>query len=141
MQADKPSITLCPVWVKRPRTGVHGRMEPKSMLTEKRSYGRLAARVSVTVILPDTGREVACYTRDISLTGMCLYLAEELAAGTRIQTATVLGAPAEIYRHKARIIWCRPDPDHQGWLAGLHLDELQGSPQAWKNAVIQVLVG
>jgi len=113
----------------------------------KRAHERF--RISVAVEIQSApgsgfleGQNLTCLTRDISLTGMCIYTYTEFPADSRLMLTLELGDPVKSFKLLGRVIWSTPDSNNEGcYMAGINLVKLPGDEAAWHNAVLQTLVG
>jgi hypothetical protein len=118
-------------------------------LKEQRRHSRIAAQINVTVEVQSApgqeslaGRKLACQTRDISITGMCLFTDTQLPAETGLLVVIELGTPRKTFKLLGKVIWCAIDNEGgDGYKTGIHLLQLPGDAASWQAAVIQTLVG
>lgn len=113
-------------------------------LEEKRSEGRLLSRLSSSVKIVSTesadsneGDLIECITRDISFTGICLLVKENLPVNSKVILKITNPNTGSEYNHMCEIAWSREK--ESGYLIGLHIYEHLCDVSEWKNMVICLL--
>jgi len=120
---------------------------PKNNPDNKRAHERFQIAVNVQIqSAPGSsflvGQRLSCHTRDISLSGMCIYAQTEIPTNTRLTLTLDLGEPAKTFNLLGKVIWSALDKDSQDrYQTGINLVILPGDARDWQNAVIQTLVG
>jgi len=120
---------------------------PEHNPDNKRAHERFQVAVAVQVqSAPGSafllGQRLTCQTRDISLSGMCIYAQAEFPPNTRLTLTLDLGEPAKTFNLLGKVIWSTQDKDSQDcYQTGINLIILPGDARDWQNAVIQMLVG
>lgn len=118
-------------------------------MKDQRAHSRLSTQITATVEVqsaPDQdvlqGTLLNCLTKDISLTGMCLYNEVQLPVETKLLLTMELGTPRKSFNMLGKVIWSGIDNEGgNGYMIGVHLVQLPGDIAAWQNAVLQTLVG
>ncbi len=113
-------------------------------LDEKRGEGRLLSRLSSSVKIVSTdsadrneGDLVECITRDISFTGVCLLIKENLPVNSKVILKIKNPISGSEYNHMCETTWSR---EKEGaYLVGLHIHEHLCDVSEWKNMVICLL--
>jgi Tfp pilus assembly protein PilZ len=114
--------------------------------SNNRAHERASLNVNVEVqSVPQSGAlegsKMVCLTRDISLTGMCIYTGMELPTGSNLLLDLELGNPVRHFNLLGKVIWSAPDSDVGRFKTGIHLTKLPGDTGAWHAAVLDRLVG
>lgn len=118
-------------------------MDPKKTKNH-RAHERTSLSVNVEVqseSSPLEGSKMICQTRDISLTGLCIYTGIVLPMGTNLLLDLELGSPVRQFNLLGKVIWCAPDTGTAQFKTGIHLTKLPGDTAAWHTAVLDRLVG
>jgi len=113
---------------------------------DNRAHDRAVLNVTVEVQpVPESGSskgsKMICVTRDISLTGLCIYTPMQLPAGTTLLMDLELGTPPREFNLLGKVIWSAADTDANRYKTGIHLTRLPGDTGAWHTAVLQRLIG
>lgn len=116
-------------------------------MNEQRVYSRISTQVFVDVEVQEApgaihlqGCRLQCQTRDISMTGICLYTGVELPVDTVLRIRIGFGSTERTFPLSGKVIWTVQEASDELYKAGIHLTRLPEDSGAWNNAVLQALV-
>ncbi len=115
-------------------------------MKERRQHRRIPHRIRVIIeanSLSDpeaaSTEQWVCETRDISLTGLCIYSDAPLPLNTQLYLTIVFEDSQASFNLLGNVVWCVRDNQNAAYRAGIHLLLLPGKRSAWRNCVLGLL--
>lgn len=100
-------------------------------MDERRRFVRLDTRIEASYSVLSKGRAARVVTKNVSAGGICLFLEEEIAPGTRLQVDLTLPDRKKPVRFTAEVAWCEA---YEMVAPGEHRRSVEAGPRVFSHS-------